>query len=115
MIFMISALAILLPFNLVKFHYLWFLVILYILPIPINAIILWLIAKGSDWVNLGASMKASGAIPGGLTGVLLGGFVGFSVLGLWGGILLAVSLFIFGQAVGARLGDRLMHIALASN
>jgi hypothetical protein len=65
LIFMIPVLGMLLLFNLAKPLVIWPLVILYILPIPINALFTWLIAKGSNWVNLPVSVKASGAIPGG--------------------------------------------------
>ena len=78
LIFTIPAVIGILLLNLMDVRELFFeLVPIALISIPISAAFAWFIAKGSNWVNTNAALRASCRLPGKIYGVLFGGLLGF--------------------------------------
>jgi hypothetical protein len=75
-----------------------------LISIPISAVIAWLIAKGSNWVNTSAAITAACSVPGRVYGILFGGLLGFRYFGTSGGIIAAILFYLLAIALALRLG-----------
>jgi hypothetical protein len=74
-----------------------------IMAIPIGSWLVWLISKGSNWMNTKAAVSAGGAIFGQYYAVLLGGFLGFDWLNQLGAIVCMIIFFIIGMLLGIKM------------
>jgi hypothetical protein len=80
-----------------------------LISIPISAAFAWLIARGSNWQNSAAAIKASCGLPGRIYGVLFGGLLGFQLFGTAGGAILAVLFYLLAYGVTFPLGKFLLN------
>lgn len=78
--------------------------IVFLLGSFIGSWLTWMMAKGSNWVNTAAAMKAVGAGAGQIYGALVGGLAGWHFFEMAGGILMLVSFFVLGKLAGIALG-----------
>ena len=72
-----------------------------LISIPVSAILTWLFAKGSNWVNTPGAITVTCSLPGRFDAILLGGLLGFRVFNVAGGIILAILLY-FGVSLITR-------------
>ena len=106
--FAIPALVIILSFNLLEAQAVLFIFLTFVLfYIPGSAGIMWLIAKGSNWVNGVPSIKAAGAIAGQTYCFVLGALIGVRLFGTLWGILGGILFSMLGQIIGMKLGEGL--------
>jgi hypothetical protein len=103
--FAIPTLGILLLFQLLELKVALFLFTIFVLSLPITGLIAWLIAKGSNWANTGAALKAAGGVSGQPYGLLMGGFLGSHFFGTVGALLMAVGFVVLGSLAGIVLGS----------
>ena len=102
-IFAIPTVIIVILLDLMKVKPLLFILLpIALISIPVSAVLTWLFAKGSNWVNTSGSIMATCSLQGKFYAVLLGGLLGFRILNVAGGIILAVLLYL-GITLTARL------------
>ena len=112
--FALPSLAIILLLHLLEIQAALFLFLVFIISSPIAALIAWLIAKGSNWMNTAASIKAIGAMAGQLYGLLLGGLFGARFFSPIGTLLTAGLFFALGIFAGIGLGSVAANRLIAS-
>jgi hypothetical protein len=112
--FAIPALVLNLLFDLINPRAAFFVFTFFILACPLLGWIGWLDAKGSNWVNTAASMKAAGAFSGQLYGLLLGGFIGSHFFGTGSSLYWAIGFLGLGHLAGIWLGGRIANRYFAS-
>ena len=103
--FALPAFGVILLLHLLELKAALFLFAMFLLSDPIISWLCWLVAKGSNWVNTAAAMKAAGGVPGQLYGVLAGGLLGGHFLGTVGGLVTMVLSFGLGMLAGIALGS----------
>jgi predicted lipid-binding transport protein (Tim44 family) len=77
---------------------------IFLLSSPIFSWLSWLMAKGSNWVNTAAAIKAAGGVSGQLYGTLVGGLLGGHLFGTIGAMIMVVLFFGIGMFAGVMLG-----------
>jgi hypothetical protein len=100
----VPALCVILLLRLLEMRAALVIFTIFLLSSPIASWLSWLMAKGSNWVNTAASMKAVGGVTGQLYGALVGGLLGEHFFGTVGGIVMLVLFFGSGMFAGSALG-----------
>jgi hypothetical protein len=100
----VPTLSVILLFQLLEMRAALVIFTIFLLSSPIVSWLSWLMAKGSNWVNTTAAMKAVGGVSGQLYGALVGGLLGGHLFGTVGAIITAVLFFGFGMFAGMMLG-----------
>jgi len=83
-----------------------------LISIPISAALAWLMAKGSNWVNIPAAIMAVCSLPGRVYGMFFGGLLGFHLFGTTGGIIGAILFYLLALALALPLGKFLLRKVL---
>jgi hypothetical protein len=92
-IFAIPAIIFMMVINLLNSNILIIISLITLIEFPITSIIMWLIAKGSNWQNTKIGLITAFIFPSRIYSILVGGLVGFRIAGLVGGILGSIILF----------------------
>jgi hypothetical protein len=100
--FAVPAVIAVILLNLIKVKPLLFILLpMALISIPISAVLTWLFAKGSNWVNTLGAISVTCSFPGRFYAVFLGGLLGFRVFNVAGGIIFAILLYL-GVALTTR-------------
>jgi hypothetical protein len=79
-------------------------VLVAIIAIPCTAALAWLISKGSNWVNTPVAITATFSLPARFYPLLFGGFLGFRLFGMIGGIIVMVLFYLLAMVITIPLG-----------
>ena len=103
--FAIPSFILLVALNLIELEPAILLFIIYSLASPIAGLLTWLIDKGSRGENALLAIKALGIWPFRIFGFLVGGMIGYRLVGSIGGIVGAILFYLIGRYIGLRFGS----------